>query len=161
MRQTISKKNEQITQKELSHEAKSASTLSTHRGMGVGAACSFAIHYEHSVKYVAYTGTNINISGFQTKVHAEQFALQQAIMDLESIKDESNIVLEKMVVVTDNDAADLVCGHCLQVTRSVCEFFGCDANGVEYISANPTGEDEFDFYRFPLSQHLGKTYAES
>jgi len=163
MREAIVKKNSPITKNELAVEAQVASRISTHRTMGVGAACSFKLAYEESdEQYVGYTGTNMNISGMQTKVHAEQFALHQAMMDLASVRDIAHITLNKMVVVTDGESADLVCGHCLQVTRSVCDFFDCDANGVEYIAATEKADsDEFKFFRYTLGHHLGKTYAES
>lgn len=162
MRETIVKEDEPLTKHELAVEAQVASTLNTHRTMGVGAACSFMVDYHDSNKqFVGYTGSNINISGMQSKVHAEQFALHQAMMDLADVRECSNIVLNKMVVVTDAESADLVCGHCLQVTRSVCDFFECDANGVEYIAATEKNDsDDFEFFRYSLGSILGKTYAE-
>jgi len=160
MREVITKQYNKITTEELAEKAEEAMSTDTHRKMNVGAACSFTIHDSTNKVKVAYSGTNINISGFQTKVHAEQLALQQALMELGQTSKDKDVVLNKMVVVTDSDSENITCGHCLQITRSVCEFLDCRPEGVEYIGAQKE-EGEYVYNYNYVHDLLGKTYAES
>jgi len=89
-----------------------------------------------------YAGFNINLSGFQHKVHAEQLALFQAILDIETSGLKSNASLNKVIVATtDNDLA-LHCGHCLQVISAACREYGWNKRHVGYIGAAYTGEEK-------------------
>lgn len=145
----------------LAHEY-SLKGIQSYDGMGVGAAVSFTKSRTNQMKHVAYAGTNMNLSGFQTKVHAEQNALQQALLDFEEDPRGVEVRMDKMVVSVTGEKNYLVCGHCLQVTRSVCEYLGCSPRTVDYIGANHLDglPDEFDFKKEKLDELLSTTYAE-
>lgn len=164
MREVISGTEEEVSTHNLAvvaHEH-SLKGIQSYDDMGVGAAVSFKRKKGPQVRHVAYAGTNMNISGMQTKVHAEQFALQQAMLDFENERDGIETTMKDMVVVVTGDKDYLTCGHCLQITRSVCEYLGCSPRQVNYIAASHKGGemDEFDFREEKLDELLSTTYAE-
>jgi len=136
--------------------------IQSYDGMGVGAVVSFTKTRTNQSKHFAYAGTNMNLSGFQTKVHAEQNALQQALLDFEDDDLGVRVKMNKMVVAVTGDKDYLTCGHCLQITRSVCDYLGCSPRQVDYIAANHKGEDRdtFEFREEKLDDLLSTTYAE-
>lgn len=122
-------------------------------------------HYTH-----IYGGHNINLSGMQSKVHAEQIAIFQAMLDIEMSRLKEVATLDKIVIVTTENDMAVVCGHCLQVVRSICRHYGWDASEVEYIAAGYRGNEEkvenyhksdweIDVNR--LSELLPQTYVEN
>lgn len=146
-------------------------------GYGVGAALLLCHDYSEreeqtiqddkiSEKWPVYAGSNINMTGFQHKVHAEQLAIQQAIMDirLHDLKDVTE-VRQMVVRTTDNDHA-LCCGNCLQMMRAFCNWVGTDPDEVSYISATverfPEGNtsQKYSFDMKYVSDLLGETYCE-
>lgn len=108
-----------------------------------------------------YAGFNINLSGMEMKIHAEQLALFQMALDWHGTMMWENITIEKMVVVTTGDDASLVCGHCLQVLRGFCEELNQDAGDIWYIAANRVdGEAGWSYYPEKVKTLLGETYIE-
>ncbi|EGQ44101.1 MAG: cytidine deaminase [Candidatus Nanosalina sp. J07AB43] len=117
-----------------------------------------------------YGGININISGMEYKVHAEQLAMFNLVADIQSeaILTDSN--LKKIVVATTKNDHSLVCGHCLQVIRGLSDHYNWNPAEIEYISvADP------DYRRDPeqvsswnweikyhtLSELMPSTYVEN
>lgn len=118
-------------------------------GLGVGATA--VVNYrddelhqqepEDSHRHI-YAGFNINISGMEYKLHAEQLALFQVALDIELANLQSQSDLEKVVVVTTDHDYSLVCGHCLHVARSFCEHYNWNSYEVDYIAAAYEGSEE-------------------
>jgi len=124
------------------------------------------LHEKHNT-YI-YGGFNINISGMQNKVHAEQLALFQAMVDMEMSGMFKRAELEKVIVVTHEHDNSLVCGHCMQVFRGISEHYGWDTREIDYISAAYTEEEEkpknfhnsgWEFERHKLNELMGDTYV--
>ena len=150
--------------------------MDTYSGYGVGAvivvdytggrdavADEFKKHNTH-----IYGGFNINLSGMEYKVHAEQLALFQAMLDMEISGLFSEPTLEKVVVVTTGNDHSLVCGHCLQVFNGVSDHYNWDIENIDYISAAYEGNEDkpenyhksdWDFEKFTLDELLGKSYV--
>lgn len=122
-------------------------------------------HYRH-----IYGGFNLNISGMQNKIHAEQLALFQAVLDIEFSGLQEESTLEKIIVATTEDDYSLVCGHCLQVVRSFCEHYDWEPSEVEYSATAYEGNEEmlenrhvadWEFRRNTLAELLQDTYIEN
>jgi len=149
--------------------------MDTYSGYGVGATITISYHHDKEDDSVhkkhnthIYGGFNINLSGMECKIHAEQLALFQAMIDME-VSGLFNVAdLEKVVVVTTGHDHSLVCGHCLQVFTGVSDHYGWDISEVDYISAAYEGEEEkpenfhmseWDFEKFTLEELLGHSYV--
>lgn len=149
--------------------------MDTYSGYGVGATLTMdyndedtdpEIHKKHNTHI--YGGFNINLSGMECKIHAEQLALFQAIIDME-VSGLFNVgELEKVVVVTTGNDHSLVCGHCLQVFNGVSVHYGWDIPEIEYMSAVYEGNEDrpenyhmadWDFDKYTLDELLGDTYV--
>lgn len=137
--------------------------------IGIGAALLVKMKNGDVCKYHVYGGTNINLSGMQTKIHAEQLALYDLIVDSELSSLTPFVDIEAMVVHSTRDNLELCCGHCLQITRSVCQHFATDPETVSYSAVagqelyddrgNPEGVN-WRWDRYTLDELLGSTYAE-
>ena len=137
--------------------------------IGIGAALLVKMKSEDVCKHHIYAGTNINLSGMQTKIHAEQLALYDLIADSGLNNLAPFIDIEAMVVHSTRDNLELCCGHCLQITRSVCQHFETHPETVDYCavagqelyddSGNPEGVN-WRWDRYTLDELLGSTYAE-
>lgn len=172
MRETASRGNRLFEIEELASIANMEATkdISSYGDMGVGAALGVAIGNDDptiGARFAAYSASNINISGMQVKTHAEQLALKQLLLDYEELDDSVNVVISDMVVVTDSECMDLVCGHCLQITRSVCDYIDCDPSGVSYVAGEKLGTgkyelgtERYEFDKYSLNELLSETYAE-
>lgn len=112
-----------------------------------------------------YAGFNINVSGMEYKVHAEQMAIFQLMMDMAEngipMDEESGVALGRVTVHTSENDHSLVCGHCLQVVRSFCDMVGQDPGKVEYVSVAEDSEGEFDFRSFSVDDLLSPSYVEN
>lgn len=109
-----------------------------------------------------YPGCNFNLSGMQVKEHAEQLALKKALMDVKSFGMKEEADLKNIIVFTSSHKRELVCGNCLQVARTVCNFLSTDPDNVRCIGAdvNNEGEEWYTYRRKTLSNLLPETYAE-
>lgn len=112
--------------------------MDSYSGYGVGASLlvRFDLHetFENDFGYNLYAGCNINLSGMEVKIHAEQLALFQSLMDIECFDLREQATLERvMVATTENDLA-LRCGHCFQVLYGACEFLDSPPEELEYIA---------------------------
>lgn len=113
-------------------------------------------------RWMVYAGFNINISGMEYKVHAEQLAIFQALLDIHRWNLNEYADVKGMVVATTEDDLSLCCGHCLQVTRSFVDHLNSNPDKVAYTAAAKTDEEgkEFEYDSHNLSELLGHTYAE-
>lgn len=132
---------------------------------GVGSVVTIDTGLGSEESWHTYGGFNINLPGMQVKMHAEQMALYQALMDIEikdgGVSEESPVDLVDVMVVTTEDDLSLVCGHCLQVARSFCNAVGTDPDDVIYSAAALTDDNEFEYDRHPLSDLIGDTYVDN
>lgn len=92
------------------------------------------------VEYKVYGGCNINLSGTEIKMHAEQLALFQALMDIEYYDMRKYSYLEKIVVVTTEHDMALRCGHCFQVLHAGCEYLKSHPDNLIYMAARRENE---------------------
>jgi len=109
-----------------------------------------------------YTGTNINFSGIQTKVHAEQMALRQLLLDMQQFSDKSDVRINDVVVRTSEDDMALVCGHCIQVFVGACEEFGFNPTSIRYIacSACEHPKSKYKYEKKMLADLMAPSYVE-
>jgi cytidine deaminase len=158
--------------------------LDSYSDYGVGAALLVDFAPQWSSKPQVYAGFNVNLSGMEVKIHAEQVALFQFLLDLETISPteqfphiyeeegdmgnapedlKDNARIKSMVVVTSEHDGAVKCGHCLQVTEAVCEYIYCDPSEVDYIAAWRTDGDvkPFKYNSNTLQELLGHTYITS
>ena len=147
----------------LADTARRVSTYSmdTYSGSGVGAALLISFDTE----YMIYSGCNINLSGMENKIHAEQIAAFQALMDMQGVgldKDDARdyIDLEKIVVVTNEHDLALRCGHCFQVLNGICSYIETDPYEFEYIAAAKDSNDEWEFIESTLGDEFGDSYVD-
>lgn len=164
-------------------------SMDSYSEYGVGAALLVEVAPEWTHHSMVYAGTNINLSGMEVKIHAEQMALFQALMDLKhaSPTDDfsdvysedgdadntpedfwGNVTLSKMVVVTTENDGALKCGHCLQVLSGACEFLNSDPEDLQYIAARGQATYDgrgnpdgvhYDYDRYTLQELIGDTYV--
>lgn len=116
-----------------------------------------------------YAGSNINISGMEVKIHAEQLALFQAMLDIEEHGLQPYSQLQSVMVMTSEDDLALRCGHCLQVVAGACDYFEWDMELVDYDAArgntlyddrgNPDGV-HYDYDENKLVDLLPESYIE-
>lgn len=145
-----------------------AVVISFHDGDVGNAVTLEDMHEESHVETHIYGGSNINLSGMEVKIHAEQMALFQAILDIEETGMEPYAILEQVMVVTSEDDLALKCGHCLQVFAGACEHYSWDESRVGYHAAkgqttydgrgNPDGV-HWDFRENTLKELIGETYV--
>ena len=109
-----------------------------------------------------YAGFNINLSGMEVKIHAEQLALFQIALDWHDTLMWDNLSIKKVMVVTTGDDMSLVCGHCLQVVRGFCKELRQVGDDVWYIAADRRSDDEGDWKFNPnmRGELLGESYIE-
>lgn len=116
-----------------------------------------------------HNGFNVRFSGMEYTVHAEQLAMFQAILDLETCGLDIEVEPERMVVVTNSHDGAIVCGHCLQVISGIYDHYNWDKSELEYTAAKYTGEEErvrhfhcsaWEFDRHTLDELLPETYVE-
>lgn len=143
-------------------------------GVGVSLAVTFGNTFpsekgEPDKAYAIYASHNINISGFQTKAHAEQGALRQFMEEYVKRGSPDDARIARMMVVTTKGDLSLVCGPCLQYTRSVANFIGQDPDEIMYWAARPkycnveeavNADAEWEFRKGKVGQYLSRTYAE-
>lgn len=134
--------------------------MDTYSDLGVGA----AVTVKMDSSFNTYAGFNINMSGMQIKMHAEQLALFQAVLDIRD-KKVDDVELVGVTVCTTEDDGSLVCGHCLQTMRAFCEEFDAwSDHGMTYTSAILEGDyqkPEFTYNKRLLKNLLGETYVEN
>lgn len=148
--------------------AETAAMLANH-GMDVKSQYGVGATVELSNGEV-YRGFNIRFSGMEYTVHAEQLAMFQAVMDLQTAGLDLEVKPEKVIVVTNKHDGALVCGHCLQVISGMCEYFEWDKSEIEYTAARYGGEETYvknfhrsgwEFDRHTLDELLPDTYVET
>lgn len=140
-------------------------------GYGVGAALLVKYPYDTfdsedldgDYRHV-YAGFNINQSGMEFKMHAEQLALFQALLDARMRgadigKGDGHPELRQMVVVTTNHDLALKCGHCLQTLAPYAD------DEMTYMAAAPieklrAGRYEWEYERTTFGELWGYSYTE-
>jgi cytidine deaminase len=136
--------------------------LDTYSDYGVG-----AILVAHvSGEWYVYAGFNINLSGMECKIHAEQLAAFQLLLDIsndmevhETMVEE--VTLEKVIVVTsDNDGA-VKCGHCFQTLNGICNYLESDPEKLKYIGAKKISSDNWEFSRASLAERFPGSYVDT
>jgi len=131
---------------------------------------------EDPTYYTEYASHNINISGFQTKEHAEQGALRHFMEDYIGRGEPDGTEIHRMMVVTTEGDLSLVCGPCLQYMRSIAHYIRQDPDDIMYWAARPSyfsveevaesvpiekGEDAvWEFREGKVGDFLSETYAE-
>jgi len=135
--------------------------MDTYSGYSVGAALAVAFDVDTFV----YSGCNINLSGMENKIHAEQLAAFQALMDMrmggtgiDEVKE--YLDFKKIVVVTNEHDLALRCGHCFQVLNGMCSYIDTDPYEFEYIAAAKDDNDEWEFIRSTLGDEFGDSYVD-
>jgi cytidine deaminase len=136
-------------------------SMDTYSEYGVGAALSITFGSESKV----YSGCNINLSGMENKIHAEQLAAFQALIDMQGLglKDEGGkkyFDLNKIVVVTTENDLALRCGHCFQVLNGICSYTETDPYEFEYIAAANNSDGEWEFIESTLGDEFGDSYVD-
>lgn len=123
---------------------------------GVGAA--LVVNYDGD-RFAVYTGRNIHLSGMQVKVHAEQLACFQLLLDLNHYEfQDYEISLRNMFVVTSEHDFALRCGHCVQVVTAVCEYLEQDRSEMLYTAAGKV-DGQWETEAYPLSFLLPESYT--
>jgi len=134
-----------------------AEGMDSYSGYGVGAALVVA-HGDN--QFTVYAGFNVNLSGMQTKIHAEQMALMDFVADWPHyVADDQNVELRMMMVNTTEDDGALRCGHCLQVATAVCNHFGFSREDFLYGSVIEE-EDRFKTEMYPLDYLMPEPHTE-
>lgn len=148
---------------------------------GVGAALTIEIAPEWTSEFVTYAAHNINLSGMQVKAHAEQLALFQMVLDIESSEPanvyddlyaglkhherksaiKENLSVDSMIVATTENDLALSCGHCLQVTHSVCQLYNCDPSDVAYTAVAFDDNNNLFTDKQTLTDLLPDTYSDA
>lgn len=137
---TIIEGDEAPSDRELAEKARELadSGIDSYSGYGVGAVLvtRLTTSTEPMEIYNTYGGMNINLSGMEVKIHAEQLALFQALTDMR-VSDLNDVLREntdifRIVVATSEDDLALDCGHCTQVIYGACEYLGTDPAEVGY-----------------------------
>lgn len=185
MRSVESFEDPEVDMRELAEIAASSvnAGMDTYSDYSVGAAVAVSFHtklvgYEDNidagndethVETRVYAGSNINLSGMEVKIHAEQLALFQAMLDIEEKGLEPYSILQDVMVVTSEDDMALRCGHCLQTFAGVCDHYDWDETNVGYHAAagqstyddrgNPDGV-HFDYDENSLADLLPESYVE-
>lgn len=141
--------------------------VDSYSDVGVGAALMIKLNSSMFESTYTYAGFNIHISGMEYKIHAEQMALFQVILDAAHNRMSDLISLEKLVIDSTRDVIEWRCGHCFQVLAAGCQFFDCDPSEFEIIGVNGIemrgrdGKPEGVHYSFEcstLQEELGDTY---
>lgn len=116
--------------------------IDSYSNYGVGVSLLVKVDFDEAtggdkpeVEYKVYGGSNINLSGTEIKMHAEQLALYQAIMDIEYYDMRKYSYLEKIIVVTTEHDMALRCGHCFQVLQAGCQYLRSHPDKLDYIAA--------------------------
>lgn len=171
-------KNNPIDKRDLAEVASSLSQhgIDDYSDYGVGAAVQVSFTHENEegvqdeeLRYV-YGGFNINFSGMEYKLHAEQFALFQAIIDWkcsgmgweDSGEHYWDMEVERVMVHTTEEDLALVCGHCLQVLSSwddEMDYIACRGQETYDDRGNPDGV-AWSFREQKLSELLPTTYTQ-
>lgn len=124
---------------------------------GVGAALVVNIEVD---EFAVYAGSNFNLSGFQTKVHAEQLACFQLLLDMHSyIYNDIDIEMRTLMVNTTEDDGAFRCGHCLQVVSAVCRHLGQSRDNLHYSGARKL-DGQWHIEGYPLSYLLPESYID-
>lgn len=177
MRSVDSSEGVRFDSRELAEEAglESGNKLDVYSDYSVGAVIEVSfdtddVDSQDEVRYHMYSASNINLSGMEYKIHAEQLALFQAILDIEEHGLQDCAELERVVVQTSENDKSLVCGHCLQVFVGACEHYGWDTEEVGYNAVSytemygsrgsPDGVN-YQFDRNYLSELIPETYIEN
>lgn len=147
-------------------------SMDSYSGYGVGAVLEVS-YYEEDRSHKdsephethIYGGFNINLSGMQSKLHAEQLALFQAMLDMEIFHKFSYAELNKVMVVTTEHDLALLCGHCLQVMYGVSHHYKWNVEDIDYISAGLKNESDesqgWKFRRHTLKELFGSSYVDT
>lgn len=136
--------------------------LDTYSDYGVGAVLVVDVA---DTKYL-YGASNINLSGMEYKVHAEQMAAFQALLDIKaeitSIESHlDSITLERVVVVTTESDLALRCGHCFQVLNGLCSYLDSDPHDLEYIAARQNSDNEWELRETTLAEQFEDSYVDT
>lgn len=132
----------------------------------VGAALNVGVADGEATQHTTYRGSNINLSGFQTKRHAEQLALNQFIMDHEMREVDFTTQLTDVVVATSENDGALICGHCMQVILGACRRYNWNQELVDYTSvqigerSGDEIEDELIFTTHTLKELMPESYVD-
>lgn len=132
---------------------------------GVGVALLVKLDFDEAtggdkpkVEYKIYGGNNINLSGTEIKMHAEQLALYQALMDINYYDMREYASLEKIVVTTTKYDMALRCGHCFQVLHAGCEYLRSNPDRLDYIAAGKD-DDTWVMEKFTLGDLFPGSYT--
>lgn len=140
----------------------SKKALDTYSDYGVG-----AILVTHvSGKQRVYAGFNINLSGMECKIHAEQLAAFQLLLDISNAMlnhktTDEEISLDKMIVVTSENDGAIKCGHCYQTLNGICNYLGSDPSQLEYIGAKKLIDGSWEFSRASLAERFPGSYVDT
>lgn len=128
---------------------------------GVGVALQMKYNTDRTDTYHVYSASNIVFSGIQSKVHAEQLALHQAILDMETQGLSVYAEPVKCMVVTSESDLALKCGHCLQVYAGACEYYSWDMAEFDYVAGRTTSDDDVsvEFKESTVLDLIGTTYV--
>lgn len=162
MRETRKVSGEKPSDNELAMMAgkESSNSLDSYSEYGVGASLLAKLDRLDD-EWLVYTGSNINLSGMEVKIHAEQLALFNFLLDYQEQGSKFVIPsINKVVVVTSDNDTSLICGHCLQVYHGACEYLGTDPEDVKYCGASIVDTaNNWKWRRFNLSELLKETYV--
>lgn len=134
-----------------------AEGMDSYSDYGVGAA--LVVRHDHDM-FTVYAGFNVNLSGMQMKIHAEQMALMNFVGDWPQYEDSNGEVQPVLMLVnTTEDDGALRCGHCLQVATAVCNHFGFSTD--DFLYGSVIEEDErYKTEVYPLGYLMPEPYTE-
>lgn len=170
MRSSYNKNGEEVDDRTMAELASGVSSLAldSYSDFGVGAAVEVQIDTPHRTQYHVYQGININLSGMEYKLHAEQMAVFNALLDLRNADVEEYATLKRVVVHTTENDHSLVCGHCIQVLHGVCNhldqlpvdvaYWGVRGKELYDGRGNPDGV-HFTYRKENLGELIEKTYV--
>lgn len=110
-----------------------------------------------------YSGCNLSFSGLEYKMHAEQFAVFNAIMHINKLDMWNMVEFEKLALHISSNEHHPPCGACLQVLRSVTDdmdIIGVKAQEMYDSRGNPDGVS-LDCKHWSLRELLDQTYVDT
>ena len=126
-------------------------SMDTYSGYGVGSAVEVEFDTPYGSEYHVYQGTNINLTGMEVKIHAEQLALFTALVDAKRAQLMEHMSINRVVVHTSEDDLSVNCGHCFQVFDGVCQTLDQSLQTVKYDGV--AGQEYYDDRGNPEGVH--------